>query len=86
MRLSSLGHFLKGSSAALGLRKVQVSCESIQELGKLPEENAIKKAEAIGKITKSIVRAREEYAEAKKWLEGFYKSYPPPPPGISAEL
>lgn len=71
--LSSLGHFLKGSSAALGVSKVQSSCENIQHFGQLQEGGAsITEAEAIKKITKSIARAREEYADAKTWLEWFY--------------
>lgn len=74
--LSSLGHFLKGSSAALGVSKVQLSCEHIQHYGQLKEGMAnLTEAEAIGKITKSIARAREEYKEAKRWLESFYTSY-----------
>jgi HPt (histidine-containing phosphotransfer) domain-containing protein len=74
--LSSLGHFLKGSSAALGLSKVKTSCENIQHFGQLREGGVIiTEAEAIGKITKSIARAREEYADAKTWLEQFYVSY-----------
>lgn len=32
-KLSSLGHFLKGSSATLGLSKVRDACERIQHLG-----------------------------------------------------
>jgi len=31
--LSELGHFLKGSSATLGLTKVKDSCEKIQHYG-----------------------------------------------------
>jgi osomolarity two-component system phosphorelay intermediate protein YPD1 len=74
--LSSLGHFLKGSSAALGVSKVQLSCEHIQHYGHLKEGIAtLKEAEAIVKITKSLARAREEYEEAKKWLELFYTGY-----------
>jgi HPt (histidine-containing phosphotransfer) domain-containing protein len=74
--LSSLGHFLKGSSAALGVSKVQLSCEDIQHYGHLREGIAtLTEAEAIVKITKSLARAREEYEEAKKWLESFYASY-----------
>lgn len=72
--LSSLGHFLKGSSAALGVSKVQLSCEHIQHYGQLREGNAtLTEAEAIVKITKSLARAREEYKEAKMWLDSFYK-------------
>ncbi|KAI9901320.1 hypothetical protein N3K66_003137 [Trichothecium roseum] len=34
-KLSSLGHFLKGSSATLGLIKVRDGCEKIQQYGKM---------------------------------------------------
>ncbi|CAG8624560.1 3842_t:CDS:2, partial [Ambispora gerdemannii] len=37
-KLSQLGHFLKGSSAAIGLTKVKESCEKIQHYGNLKEE------------------------------------------------
>jgi len=75
--LSSLGHFLKGSSAALGVSMVQSSCENIQHFGQLREGSAIiTEAEAIVKIAKSIARAREEYADAKTWLDWFYTRYP----------
>lgn len=79
-KLSSLGHFLKGSSAALGLTKVQLSCEHIQHYGNMEEVRdgamvAIPEADAIVKITKSLARAREEYAEAKIWLDEFYVGY-----------
>lgn len=33
-KLSSLGHYLKGSAAALGLQKVQDECERMQNYGK----------------------------------------------------
>jgi osomolarity two-component system phosphorelay intermediate protein YPD1 len=76
--LSSLGHFLKGSSAALGVSKVQLSCEHIQNYGQRKEGIAtLSEAEAIVKITESLARAREEYEEAKRWLESFYASYKP---------
>lgn len=32
--MSARGHFLKGSSAALGLQRVQHSCEALQHFGK----------------------------------------------------
>lgn len=34
-KLSSLGHYIKGSAAALGLQKVQNECERIQNYGKM---------------------------------------------------
>ncbi|KAI0292537.1 signal transduction histidine kinase [Russula brevipes] len=76
--LSSLGHFLKGSSAALGVSKVQSLCEDIQHYGSLREGTAvITEAEAVAKIAKAIARAREDYKEAKKWLNSFYRTYRP---------
>ncbi|KAI0249230.1 putative phosphotransmitter protein Ypd1, partial [Lactifluus subvellereus] len=70
--LSDLGHFLKGSSAALGVSRVQSSCKDIQYYGKLREGTAaITEAEVTVKITKTLARAREEYAEAKIWLDDF---------------
>jgi len=77
-QLSSLGHFLKGSSAALGVFHVQASCEDIQHYGQLREgSKVITEADAIVKIGKSIARARKGYEDAKIWLEWFYASYCP---------
>ena len=72
--LADLGHFLKGSSAALGVIKVRSSCADIQDYGHLKEDaNKLTEAEAIVKITESLARAREEYGEAKRVLESFYE-------------
>lgn len=71
--LSSLGHFLKGSSAALGVYKVQSSCEDIQHYGQLKEGNKVIREEyAITKIGTTLARAREEYETAKSSLQQFY--------------
>lgn len=71
--LSDLGHFLKGSSAALGVYKVQSLCEQIQHYGQLQENTVpISEAEAVVKITKALARARKEYADAKIWLKWFF--------------
>ncbi|KAI9441219.1 histidine-phosphotransfer domain HPT domain-containing protein [Lactarius indigo] len=73
-KLSSLGHFLKGSSAALGVFKVQSSCEDIQHYGQLREgSKVIEKEDAIAKISTTLERAREEYQTAKSSLEQFYE-------------
>lgn len=73
-RLSSLGHFLKGSSAALGLCKVQASCEDIQHYGQLQErDEVIKEDYAITKIGTTLERARGEYETAKSSLQRFYR-------------
>lgn len=72
--LSSLGHFLKGSSAALGVSKVQSSCEDIQHYGQLKEgHKVITKDDAITKIGKTLARAREEYETAKRSLQQIYE-------------
>ncbi|KAM0755311.1 histidine phosphotransferase, partial [Meredithblackwellia eburnea MCA 4105] len=75
-QLSSKGHFLKGSSAALGLQRVQQSCELMQHFGnrrdakgegpELSEEVALRKCAVL------LVRLRKEQDEAKAWLTKFY--------------
>lgn len=61
-RLSRLGHFLKGSSASLGLVKVQGTCEEIQHLTSLSDSGA----ESL------IKRGRAEYDEAQALLTKFF--------------
>ncbi|KAI0076975.1 histidine phosphotransferase [Panus rudis PR-1116 ss-1] len=82
-KLSSLGHFLKGSSAALGVTKVQASCERMQHYGKrwdeennvsLTDENAFKKIEPL------LARVKGEYGHAEVWLKNWYKER-----GVEAE-
>jgi len=76
-KLSSLGHFLKGSSAALGVFQVQSSCEKIQNLGQLRDgSTTITDADAIVKIREPILRAKKEYGVAEGWLKVFLKDYP----------
>ncbi|TFK20004.1 histidine-phosphotransfer domain, HPT domain-containing protein [Coprinopsis marcescibilis] len=75
--LSSLGHFLKGSSAALGLSKVQKSCEKIQNYGNLRDEDAdrsLVEHEALKLITKTLARVKKEYIEAEKWLKNYHNT------------
>ncbi|KAG0240337.1 hypothetical protein BGW41_007050 [Actinomortierella wolfii] len=75
-QLSRLGHFLKGSSAALGLIKVKASCERLQYYGNrkdatgatsITDETAKELIEAL------LVQMREEYDEAKDYLTAFYE-------------
>jgi HPt (histidine-containing phosphotransfer) domain-containing protein len=73
--LSSLGHFLKGSSAALGLSRVQLTCENIQHVGHLRDETANKDLtldEALVEMKKLLRRVKDEYKEAEAWLKDFY--------------
>ncbi|KAJ7134377.1 signal transduction histidine kinase [Mycena epipterygia] len=75
LKLSELGHFLKGSSAALGISKVQAACEKMQHYGELRDEEAGKDltdAEALTKIDALLVEVKAEYADAEKWLKQWY--------------
>ncbi|KAG6854125.1 hypothetical protein C0991_010289 [Blastosporella zonata] len=79
--LSSLGHFLKGSSAALGLSKVQASCEKIQHYGKMRDEEAVKetdknlsKEESLSRITALRKQVQKDYIIAERWLKNWYKN------------
>lgn len=79
-RLSSLGHFLKGSSATLGLWEVQKSCEKIQHYGdkKDVEESKtteLSEEEALSRITDLLATTRGQYDDAEKWLRNWYDSY-----------
>jgi osomolarity two-component system phosphorelay intermediate protein YPD1 len=74
--LSELGHFLKGSSATLGLTKVKDSCEKIQHYGSLKDESGTKditEEESREKLAAIIKQAKEEFAEVKDVLKEFYK-------------
>ncbi|KZP01323.1 histidine-phosphotransfer domain, HPT domain-containing protein [Calocera viscosa TUFC12733] len=73
--LSRLGHFLKGSSAALGISQVQTGCEAMQYYGQLrrgANGAKIEAKEAIELITPLLAKIKEGHAEADKWLRDFY--------------
>nr|GAT49854.1 histidine-phosphotransfer domain HPT-domain-containing protein [Mycena chlorophos] len=73
--LSSLGHFLKGSSAALGIHLVQAACEKMQHFGDLRDADGstpIEASDALARIEILLPETKEEYAEAERWLKKFY--------------
>ena len=75
LTLSNLGHFLKGSSAALGVSKVQATCEKIQHYGKLWDDDAnvnLSEDAALKKIEPLLQRGKQEYEHAEKWLRDWY--------------
>ncbi|TFY73684.1 hypothetical protein EWM64_g10327, partial [Hericium alpestre] len=77
-QLSSLGHFLKGSSAALGVAKVQASCEQIQHLGQKRDEQAgkdLSAEDALRLIGTTLVRVKKEYVVAEAWLKKWYDDH-----------
>ncbi|KAL5482599.1 hypothetical protein ACEPAI_9193 [Sanghuangporus weigelae] len=83
-KLSSLGHFLKGSSAALGVAKVQASCERMQHYGQRRDEEAsadLTPDEALDKIDRLLVQVKREYNDAEKWLRNWYKEH-----GVEPEM
>lgn len=53
--LDSLGHFLKGSSAALGLQRIAWVCERIQNLGR-KQENSFPSSEELLPTTDANLR------------------------------
>lgn len=76
LKLSDLGHFLKGSSAALGVRKVQATCEKIQHYGKKRDDESgkdLSEKEALEKIEPLLKLGKKEYIDAEKWLRAYYK-------------
>jgi osomolarity two-component system, phosphorelay intermediate protein YPD1 len=73
--LSSLGHFLKGSSAAVGLIKLKASCEKIQNYGNKLDEtgnHSISETEALAKIAEVLVITKRDFRDAEVWLKRFY--------------
>jgi len=75
-QLSALGHFLKGSSATLGLTKVKDSCEKIQHLGARKDETGTTDEpddeKTLKKITKIIDQAKKEFEVAERLLKRFF--------------
>lgn len=75
--LSRLGHFLKGSSATLGLTKVKDSCEKIQRYGKKENEDGSPELDeelCLSRITLTLSVVKTEYEEAESVLKTFFSS------------
>lgn len=76
--LSSLGHFLKGSSATLGMTKVKDYCEKIQHLGSRKEESGENSTSPqedsyyLKKIKSIPDELDQEYRRVEKLLRRFY--------------
>lgn len=81
-QLGKYGHFLKGSSAALGVVQVQEICEKIQHLGNRMDPDKepdvkISVEEAFAKIKPLLARLKDEHAAADKWLKKFFEGQRP---------
>lgn len=73
--LSSLGHFLKGSSAALGLYRVQNSCERIQHYGEMKDEagtiNVPDKDICLQRIQDELATLKSNYLNTEQCLRSY---------------
>ncbi|QSS64401.1 phosphotransmitter protein Ypd1 [Histoplasma capsulatum] len=74
--ITQLGHFLKGSSATLGLTKVKEACEKIQNLGAGKDEsgtvNEPNAAISLANIKKTLIETKDDYKDAVVRLKRFY--------------
>ncbi|KAF2730496.1 hpt domain-containing protein [Polyplosphaeria fusca] len=73
--LSELGHFLKGSSATLGLTKVKDECEKIQHYGQKKDATGTKDLssdDALSSLQTAIDQAKKEFKDVEKVLKRFY--------------
>lgn len=75
--LSSLGHFLKGSSATLGLTKVKDSCEKIQHFGARKDQTGAHdepdEQKSLDRCKTEIALAKREFKEAERVLRRYYR-------------
>ncbi|CUM54196.1 unnamed protein product [Debaryomyces tyrocola] len=80
-KISGLGHYLKGSAAALGLEKISSQCERIQNYGhkvnfdnfKLKDNNDQKDDEFwIKLIEDALNKARDGFANSRKALNNYF--------------
>ncbi|KAI5896439.1 histidine-phosphotransfer domain, HPT domain-containing protein [Schizophyllum commune H4-8] len=73
-KLSSLGHFLKGSSATLGVSRVQLSCQKIQHYGEKKNEGKdLSDDEALSRIGELLGKVKVDFRTAEEWLQAWYR-------------
>ncbi|PGG96684.1 hypothetical protein AJ79_09489 [Helicocarpus griseus UAMH5409] len=74
--ISQLGHFLKGSSATLGLTKVKEACEKIQHLGAGKDESGTvdepNVATSLASVRKTLEDVKTDYHDVVTRLRRFY--------------
>lgn len=75
-KLSELGHFLKGSSATIGLTKVKDGCEKIQHWGSHKDESGNEtnesEAELLKRIKDILPSIRGDCAAAEVKIRKFF--------------
>ncbi|KAG5662191.1 hypothetical protein KAF25_004430 [Fusarium avenaceum] len=75
--LSSLGHFLKGSSATLGLAKVRDGCEKMQRYGKKENVDGTPEDDeeiCLERIKEAFEAVKSDYHDVEKALREYYES------------
>ncbi|PVH18349.1 uncharacterized protein CXQ87_001273 [Candidozyma duobushaemuli] len=81
-KLSSLGHYLKGSAAALGLKSISSQCERIQNYGhrvnfdNYKPENSIDEDKDefwISLIQDAVDKAKSGFKESKAALDEYFE-------------
>lgn len=73
--MSELGHFLKGSSATLGLIKLRDSCEKIQRYGRREEPDGSPiddPSVCLRLIKEEIVTVKSDYGDVSQLLRNYY--------------
>jgi osomolarity two-component system phosphorelay intermediate protein YPD1 len=74
--LSSLGHFLKGSSATLGFNKIRDSCQIIQQYGhRMTVDGSAEPDETVclKKITDALKTVKVDTENLEKQMKKFFK-------------
>ena len=74
-KLSSLGHFLKGSSATLGFNKIRDSCQIIQQYGHRLNVDGSPETDdqvCLKKIGEAIKAVKVDSAELEKVMRKFF--------------
>lgn len=75
-KCSDLGHYLKGSSATIGLSKVKLDCEKIQNFGNKLDATGARPQTDVTVCLKGIADAladlKEDYREAAGVLRSFF--------------
>ncbi|RKP22714.1 histidine containing phosphotransmitter protein, partial [Syncephalis pseudoplumigaleata] len=77
---AKLGHFLKGSSATLGLQKVEQTCEKIQHSQASAHEVSLPEIDGDAALARGIellARLKREYKQAERHLCRLYEMEPP---------
>ncbi|KAG5982357.1 hypothetical protein E4U55_002023 [Claviceps digitariae] len=74
-QLSELGHFLKGSSATLGMVKVRDGCEKIQRFGKNENVDGSDEPDCdlcLKRIIEALESVKEDYKDVEAKLRKYY--------------